>query len=353
MQPGFRDPSQLQTLRVFIPEAQVKEPERVIAMLQEIERKISSIPGVSSVAMANSVPTDGNNSTDLLYAEDRTYREGQLPPLRRFKFVAPGFFQTMGTRLVAGRDFNWTEINDRRPVAIVSENMAREMWHDPRAALGKRIREGMNDPWREIVGVTEDVRHDGPDQKAPTTVYWPVLMKNFWGNEIQVQRGVAYAIRSSRAGSESFLKEVREAVWSVNRELPLGSHPHHGRGLPRIDGAEFVYAGDARHRGRDGAVAGRGGDLRRNFLFGIAADTGDWHSYRSRCTADGTESDGCAEWHGDGGNWRGAGSHGGCGTDAIYVVLLVRDQPGRSGNVFRRIGGFACGRGDSELHTGA
>src|SRR5450432_2017336 len=202
-------------------------------MLREIERKLSSIPGVSSVAMANSVPTDGNSSTDLLYAEDRTYREGQLPPLRRFKFVAPGFFQAMGTRLVAGRDFSWTEINDRRPVAIVSENMAREMWHDPRAALGKRIRERMNDPWREIVGVTEDVRHDGPDQKSPTTVYWPVLMKNFWGSEIQVQRGVAYAIRSSRAGSESFLKEVREAVWSVNRELPLA----------RIRTMEEVYRG--------------------------------------------------------------------------------------------------------------
>ena len=221
VQPGFRDPATLQTLRVYIPEAQVKEPERVIAMLQEMQRRIGAVPGVASVAMANSVPTDGNNSTDLLYAEDRTYREGQLPPLRRFKFVAPGFFETMQTRLVAGRDFNWTEINERRPVAIVSENMARELWHDPRSALGKRIREGMNDPWREIVGVTEDVHQDGPDQKAPTTVYWPVVMNNFWGDATQLQRGITFAIRSSRAGSESFLKEVREAVWSVDGELPL------------------------------------------------------------------------------------------------------------------------------------
>ena len=221
VQPGFRDPGQLQTLRIFIPEAQVKEPERVIAMLQEMERRIASVPGVTSVALANSVPTDGNSSTDLLYAEDRSYREGQLPPLRKFKFVAPGFFGTMGTRLVAGRDFNWTEINDLRPVAIISENMAREMWHDPRAAIGKRIREGMNDAWREIVGVAQDVRSDGPDQKAPTTVYWPVLMSNFWGNKLMIQRGEAFAIRSSRAGSENFVKQVREAIWAVNPELPL------------------------------------------------------------------------------------------------------------------------------------
>jgi ABC-type antimicrobial peptide transport system permease subunit len=99
--------------------------------------------------------------------------------------------------------------------------MARELWHTPTAALGKRIREGMKDPWREIVGVVEDVRHDGADQKAPATVYWPLMMKNFWGNETLLQRNVVYAIRSNRAGSESLLKEVQQAVWSVNPELPL------------------------------------------------------------------------------------------------------------------------------------
>ena len=48
--------------------------------------------------------------------------------------------------------------------------------------MGKRIREGMKDSWREIVGVVEDVRLDGADQKAPTAVYWPVLMTKFWDN---------------------------------------------------------------------------------------------------------------------------------------------------------------------------
>jgi len=105
--------------------------------------------------------------------------------------------------------------------AIVSENLAREMWHDPASALGKRIREGMSDPWREIVGVVADVRHDGPDQKSPTTVYWPILMKNFWDNPIFLQRGVVFAIRSERAGSESFLQQVRQAVWSLDSNLPV------------------------------------------------------------------------------------------------------------------------------------
>ncbi len=219
--PGFTDSAQLQTFRINIAEGLVKEPERVFRMQQEIRRKIAEIPGVVSASFANSVPIDGNNSTDLLYAEDHVYAEGQVPPLRRFKFVAPGFFQTMGTPLVAGRDLTWTDLEQRRNVTIVSENMARELWHDPASALGKRIREGMKDSWREIVGVVGDVRDDGADQKAPSTVYWPVVMENFWGNEKFVERGAVYAIRTNRAGSESLLTQIRQAVWSVTPDVPI------------------------------------------------------------------------------------------------------------------------------------
>ena len=118
-------------MRLYISEAQVKEPERVVRMYQEILRRVAAIPGVSSAAFASFVPADGNDSTDLFYAEDRAYAEAQLPPLRRFKFIAPGFFQTMGTRLIAGRDLTWTDLYDQRPVTLVSENLARELWRSP------------------------------------------------------------------------------------------------------------------------------------------------------------------------------------------------------------------------------
>jgi putative ABC transport system permease protein len=219
--PGFRDPATVQTFRLFLPPAAVKEPDAVIRTYQEMRRRIAEIPGVTSVAFAGSVPTDGGNSTDILYSDDRDYPEAKLPPLRRFKFVAPGYFETMGTRLVAGRDFNWTDLYERRPVAVISENLAREMWHDPASALGKRVREGRKNPWREIVGVVGDVRFDGADQKAPVTVYWPVLMDMFWGNKTLVQRSEAFVVRSSRAGSESLMRQIREVVWSMNRDLPL------------------------------------------------------------------------------------------------------------------------------------
>ena len=106
---------------------------------------------------------------------------------------------------------------------MVSENIAREYWHDASEALGKRIRVGTNDEWREIVGVVGDVHDDGVNQKPPTSVYWPLLQDHFEGDDVSVRRDVAFVIRSSRAGSERFLKDVREALWSVNANLPLAS----------------------------------------------------------------------------------------------------------------------------------
>ena len=67
--------------------------------------------------------------------------------------------------MIAGRDFTWTDLYEKRHVAVISENMTREMWGDLRAALGKRLREGMKDPWREIVGVAGDVYDNGVQEK--------------------------------------------------------------------------------------------------------------------------------------------------------------------------------------------
>jgi predicted permease len=164
---------------------------------------------------------DGRDSKDPIFAEDRTYKEGELPPLRRFKFISPGFFATLGTPLVAGRDLTWTETYQKRPVAIVSENLAKEYWHDPASALGKRIRIGDTDNWREIIGVAKDVHDDGPNNPAPTSVYWPVMLDRFEGDKEMVRRDVAFAIRSPRAASAAFMKEVQQMVWAVDSDLPL------------------------------------------------------------------------------------------------------------------------------------
>jgi predicted permease len=190
-------------------------------MQNAILDNLAALPGVQSAAFGNGGPMEGFNSNDVLFAQDKTYAAGQIPPIRRFRFISPGYLQTVGTSLVTGRDFTWTDLYGLRDVAIVSENLAREMWGSPTAALGKRIREGMNDPWREVVGVAGDVYDNGVHQAAPTMVYWPVLMGKFWTDPVRATRGGVFVIRTDRAGTESFLGEARKAVWSVNANLPV------------------------------------------------------------------------------------------------------------------------------------
>jgi predicted permease len=219
--PGFSQPTQLQTFRIGIPDNQVKDNESVVRAFDEMRRKIAAIPGVSAVTISTSFPMDGNSSNDLVFAQDRAYSEGQIPPIRRFAFVIPGFFETEGTPLVAGRDFTWTDIYKTLPVAIVSENFAREYWDSPANAIGKRIRVATTDDWREIIGVAANVYGDGVSKTPPSMVYWPIMRVRFEGQAQDVANYTGFGIRSSRSGSESFLKEVREAVWSVNPNLPL------------------------------------------------------------------------------------------------------------------------------------
>jgi putative ABC transport system permease protein len=219
--PGFVAPSELQTFRVWIRDTYVKDAERVARIEEEILRKIEAIPGVSSVSLSWSVPMDDHEWNDAVFAKDRAYGPAELP-LRQFRYVAPGFFKTLGAPLIAGRDFSWSEIYNKVPVAIVSEKLAREYWGETSNAIGKQIRTNQKGDWREVVGVAGDIHDDGVNKEAPTSVYWPILAANLIDNpHVFVARDVAFAIRSPRAGSEGLMNEVRRAVWSVTPNLPL------------------------------------------------------------------------------------------------------------------------------------
>jgi predicted permease len=220
--PGFTEPGNVQLVRVTLSEAQIPDPERVVRLQHDMLNRLAKIPGVTDVSFTGNVPMAGERSRSSIEHEDAPVGDSSAqPPMRWYRFVAPGFFQTIGTRLIAGRDFTWVDLEERRPVAVVSDNLARELWSEPRAALGKRIREGKGSPWREVVGVVADVYDDGVHRQAPSIVYWPSLMETFQGQPVFLRRAFTFAMRSSRAGSESLLTEVRDAIASVRADVPL------------------------------------------------------------------------------------------------------------------------------------
>jgi putative ABC transport system permease protein len=216
--PGF-DPHDALTMRIAIPAAQVQDPVAVAQLEQSILEKIREIPGVAAAGTTTFIPTDTGGSRYQVYARDKTY--DKVPPLRRQKFISPGLLAAMGNRLIAGRELTWADVNERRPVAMVSENLARELWGDPRLAIGKEITPNQKDPWREVIGVVADERSEGMQQQAPASAYYPLLVYHFDNNQVVVLRTVAYIIRSSRAGSQGLLADVQRAVWSLNPSLPL------------------------------------------------------------------------------------------------------------------------------------
>jgi predicted permease len=224
VEPGFTEPQQLQTMRISIPAPLVPEPERVTRMQNDILDALAALPSVESAAFTSWMPMEGvGTAWDGMPIEGQAPPAGGAPwPVRRFTFVSPGLLETAGMRLVAGRDLTWNDLYELRRSVLISENFAREVWGTPEAALGRRIGGAPN--YNEIVGVVQDVREDGVTEPAPTMVYWPALRPN--ANSTQppfAQRPATFVVRSSRAGTAAFLREVQEAVWSVNPNLPVAS----------------------------------------------------------------------------------------------------------------------------------
>ncbi len=223
VEPGFTHADQLETVQISIPASLIPDPERVIRTQNDVLDKLAALPGVTSAAFTSALPMEGvHGNWDAVFIEGEKYPRGVFPPLRMFKNISPGFFQTVGARLIAGRDYTWADLYGHRHFVIISENLAREAWGSPTAAIGKRLRSG--DPWQEVIGVVQDIRDNGVQEPAPAIAYWPAIMENLYRpGPAVVARSVTFAIRSPRAGTEIFHDQIRQAVWSVNANLPVAA----------------------------------------------------------------------------------------------------------------------------------
>jgi predicted permease len=229
VEPGFTEPDHLLLMRMFISWI-APDAERTTRLQNDIQDKLSSVPGVTSAAFGSAMPLEGYGANlgvvnfGAISTDDRTEQDqrSDTAPQRLFKYVSPGFFRAAGTRLVAGRDITWTDIYGLRPVVLISENLARELWGTPSTAVGRRVRLDSRMPWHEVIGVVQDVREDGLYMPAPRIVYWASMSAYIgFSSGKNAIRQVTFIVRSDRTGTEGFLDQLRQAVWSANPSLPV------------------------------------------------------------------------------------------------------------------------------------
>jgi predicted permease len=183
---GFR-PGGLMTAALALPDRQYDTPDKQIAFLNSALDHLSNSAGIVSAAAAVPLPFSGFGGSASFNIEGRVAPPGDPGPHGDIRGVSPRYFETMGIRLIRGRVFTDQDRRGGQPVAIIDENLAREYWPN-QDALGQRIRNGTNAPWKTIVGIVAPVRHSqvvgeeasatGTEGSGKGVYYFPLYQEN-------------------------------------------------------------------------------------------------------------------------------------------------------------------------------
>jgi predicted permease len=146
------------------------DQERARIFQQGIVESVAALPGIESAAVANSIPLSYDVSTHAVFVEGRPEPRGADVPEAIYYQVSPGFFLTMHTRIVAGRDFGPGDTRDSPRVAIVNQAFADTLVQDEHP-LGKRFRTGRSGDWVEIIGVVQDGKYQTLTEAATPVAF--------------------------------------------------------------------------------------------------------------------------------------------------------------------------------------
>jgi putative ABC transport system permease protein len=211
---GF-NPQRLLTFALDLPDARYPDPASTRRFYERLLDGLQALPGIESAALAVSLPPDQLTVTDNFTAEGHTYLPGESAPVGAMIVSSDSFFRTLGIPLLSGRLFDQREQPASEPVVIVSRTLA-ERYYPGGSAVGRRFRTGgperPNNKWMRIIGVVGDVKYDGL-AGAPEPAYYLPFRQQSWSSQFVVIRTAGDP--GAAAGS------VREAVWSIDRDLPL------------------------------------------------------------------------------------------------------------------------------------
>jgi predicted permease len=219
--PGIR-PHGLLTASLSLPRAEYRDPASVARFLQQLLEKVRAIPGVESAGTVTILPLSGTGSNSGHTIEDHPLPPGAIPPILPTRYASPGYFETMGIPLIAGRTFDRLDPAKTSDGVVISQAMAERFWPG-KSALGKRLFRGLDvqNRWFTVIGVVGSVRDQGLDDKPAETVYYSMRPKELGRGEDDIPHSFTLVVRSRGTDPAALAGPVRSAVWSLDRNLPV------------------------------------------------------------------------------------------------------------------------------------
>ncbi|MFL5613396.1 MAG: ABC transporter permease [Gemmatimonadaceae bacterium] len=227
--PGF-DPRGVVTMIVSFAGAAEASPARRVDFIEQLVARTKAIPGVERASAVNHAPIAGDLWGMSFFVEGRSVPKPGEAPSAAYRVVLPGYFATMGIRMLAGRDVASTDRVGRPSVVVINEYMAKRYW-PAESAIGKRVtleRPGANTTWMTVVGVVKNAVRSDWAAPPEEEIYVPWLQE---GNYLTGMGGhVAYLTLVVRAacGRQStscdaarLVPSIRNAVWSFDRNIPV------------------------------------------------------------------------------------------------------------------------------------
>jgi putative ABC transport system permease protein len=221
--PGF-DSRNVLTMRLRLPDAKYKEAQQSMAFLEEVMRRVETLPGVERVSVTTGFPFGRASQNGYWIEGEPEPRQPGDWAVANVQSVSGDYHRTMSIALVAGRYFDDRDGVDSKHVVIVDDDFVRKHFQDvtPDRALGKRLRfGGEGEPWREIVGVVRHVRQNGLEERGHVGVYRPWTQMNpKWLADYT--RAMDLILKTSDEPS-SFVAAVRREVQAIDKDQALGN----------------------------------------------------------------------------------------------------------------------------------
>ena len=209
---GF-NPDNVLTMRLNL-SGEKYNPRTGRIFYDECLTRVEAVPGVRSAALAQSLPIEGSYWGSVFIASDKPVPSRANLPESDYLRVSHNYFETMGIRSLQGRLFTAADTPESASVVVINETLARSIWpgEDP---IGKRVKNGFpesNMPWREVIGVVNDIKMDGVER--PTSMQTYLLYAQEPGTTLGL-------VVRTHGHPLTLAASVEEAIHSIDKDLPV------------------------------------------------------------------------------------------------------------------------------------